>query len=94
MIMLEKNEKYMIESLDDLINCPVNMMSDAIKQIAELHLKRIELIQERGTGIDFKNVFIELINDGVDETKMEITEKSPQLTTNKSTDNIKPMGEL
>lgn len=94
MIYLNENETYIIKSLDDLVNCPVNMMQDAVKHIQHIFLKRIELMEERDKGIDFKNVYLELKNDGIDETNFKMTEIAPQLTTNKSTDNIKSMGEL
>ena len=74
MTTLKEGDTYRIETLDDLINCPINMMSEAIAHIAELHLKRIDLIQEREKGIEFKCVFIEITNDGIDETTMNIRE--------------------
>lgn len=74
MIHLSENEKYTIESLDDLMNCPVNMMDEVVNHIRRIFLKRIELMEKREKSIDFKNITIDLVNDGMDKTNILLSE--------------------
>jgi hypothetical protein len=77
MTHLPKDEKYEIKTLDDLFNCPVNMIPELIGIISECLLERMNRIENSGKGVYCKNMHIELINDGEKKNTITINNEKP-----------------
>lgn len=73
MIHLPNGEEYLIETLDDLLNRPVNMMDQAVLSVQKIFLQRIEMMEQKQKGVDIKGASINLINDGKKECNIKVT---------------------
>ena len=72
MLELKEGETYHITTLDDLYNCPINMMDECLKAIQECFIAKLNKIEELGKGITMSNSFLSLTNDGIDTTTIEM----------------------
>jgi len=70
LLHLEKNETYEINSLDDLMNCPINMMADLMHTIKDSLTHRLDRMKESGHDVECKNITFQLVNDGITGTNI------------------------
>lgn len=65
---LKENESYKIETIQDLFNCPNNMMEECIQGIVDVFKKKLELEVEKGRSLKIEMPYFILTNDGKNET--------------------------
>ena len=72
MINLPKDEIYEIKTVEDLLNCPLNMQMDLISVILETFKARIVEIETTGKDQEIINVVMSVTNDGEYKTNLTI----------------------
>ena len=72
MIKLPKGETYEIKTIEDVLNCPINMQMELIGIICEGFKARLEAIDESGKDNEIKNVKMSITNDGINKSHVEI----------------------
>lgn len=72
MIELPENETYTIRTIEDLMNCPVNMQIELINVLSDFFIKRNDLIEKTGNDQIAKNITFSLTNDGVIKSNVKI----------------------
>ncbi len=68
MINLPKGDTYEIKTLEDILNCPVNMQMEVLGVICEAFKARIERIEKTGKRSYIKTIKMSVTNDGVNKS--------------------------
>jgi formylmethanofuran dehydrogenase subunit E len=71
-LSLPKGEMYHIKTIEDLVNCPINMYKEATHLIATAWAERLEVMEKTRKVHDITNCTLSVTNDGVDETYVDI----------------------
>ena len=72
---LKKGETYKIENINELFNCPVNMMEECLKGIRDVFDARIEISKKKGYAINIATPYFVLKNDDEQVTNILFGEK-------------------
>ncbi len=73
---LKKGETYRIGSINDLFNCPTNMMDECLKAISDGFKARIEKTKEKGYALKMDAYYFTLTNDGINNTFININDNT------------------
>lgn len=71
-VFLEENGVYKINSLEDLLNCPLNMFDDLVELLRKLNKKRLDYYEKNKKNILVTNSIIKLINDNIKEVEISL----------------------
>ncbi len=71
---LKQGETYRIESLEDLFNCPNNMIDDCILAVKDGFKTRLAKEVEKGISLKMDIKYFTLTNDGINKTHIKATD--------------------
>lgn len=74
MLELKEGETYHIKTLDDLFNCPVNMMEECLQSLQKIFIGRINRVHDKGKDITIIGSYLNLTNDGDNSITLDFKE--------------------